>query len=72
MWEDLQAETYRVYVTDSLRTISENTARFGGGAVTKLRYYDVIHPNEEDTRTGDEIAADIIAGAGLKLKCKGE
>lgn len=68
MLEDLHAETYRVYVSDTLRIISENTARFGGGAYTKQRYYDVINPPKVDTRTGDEIAADIIKRAGLKVK----
>lgn len=68
MLEDLHAETYRVYVSDTLRIISENTARFGGGVYTKQRYYDVINPPKVDTRTGDEIAADIIKRAGLKVK----
>ncbi|MBO1680180.1 hypothetical protein [Bittarella massiliensis (ex Durand et al. 2017)] len=54
-----------MYVTDSLRTISENTARFSGGTYARQRYYDVVNPPKEDTRTGDEIAADIIAMAGL-------
>lgn len=68
MLEDLHAETYRVYVSDTLRIISENTARFGGGAYIKQRYYDVINPPKVDTRTGDEIAEDIIKRAGLKVK----
>lgn len=68
MLEDLHAETYRVYVSDTLRIISENTARFGGGTFAKQRYYDVINPPKVDGRSGDEIAADIIERAGLKVK----
>ena len=66
MLEDVHAETYRVYVSDALRIISENTARFGGGTFAKQRYYDVINPPKVDERSGDEIAADIIERAGLR------
>lgn len=68
MLEEQHAETYRVYVSDALRIISENTARFGGGTFVKQRYYDVINPPRADERSGDEIAEDIIKRAGLKVK----
>ena len=55
---------YRVYVTDCLKLISENT----GNISLKLRYYDIIQQKKEDTRTGDEIVEDIIKRAGLVVK----
>ena len=55
---------YRVYVTDCLKLIAENT----GNISMKLRYYDIIQPKKADTRTGDEIVADIIKRAGLVVK----
>ena len=55
---------YRVYVTDCLKLIAENT----GNISLKLRYYDIIQPKKEDNRTGDEIVADIIKRAGLVVK----
>lgn len=55
---------YRVYVTDCLKLIAENT----GNISLKLRYYDIIHPKKADKRTGDEIVADIIKRAGLVVK----
>ena len=55
---------YRVYVTDCLKLIAENT----GNISLKLRYYDIIQPKKEDKRTGDEIVADIIKRAGLVVK----
>ena len=55
---------YRVYVTDCLKLIAENT----GNISLKLRYYDIIQPKKMDTRTGDEIVADIIKRAGLVVK----
>ena len=55
---------YRVYVTDCLKLIAENI----GNISLKLRYYDIIQPKKADTRTGDEIVADIIKRAGLVVK----
>lgn len=51
---------YRLYVTDSLQNIPQQ--KF----MTK-RFADVIINKPEDTRTGDEIAAEVIAKAGLTL-----
>ena len=59
---------YRVYVTDSLKLIAENTANFAKGQYMKARYYDIITPKKQDTRTGDEIVEDIIKRAGLVVK----
>ena len=55
---------YRVYVTDCLKLIAENT----GNISLKLRYYDIIQQKKVDTRTGDEIVEDIIKRAGLVVK----
>lgn len=59
---------YRVYVTDILKLIAENTANFAKGQYMKMRYYDIITPKKQDTRTGDEIVEDIIKRAGLVVK----
>ena len=59
---------YRVYVTDFLILIAENTANFSRGRYVKARYCDIIHPAKVDTRTGDEIVEDIIKRAGLVVK----
>lgn len=45
---------YRVYVTDALRIISENTARLVSGNYIKLRFADAIKPQKEETRTRSE------------------
>ncbi len=52
---------YRVYLTDALQIVGENTAKQSGGRYLERRYYDLINPKPVDTRTGDEIIADIIA-----------
>ena len=54
---------YKVYITDSIKLyVSENKCLAD-------RWYDrAFEKRVVDTRTGDEIAADIIARAGLKFK----
>ena len=43
---------YRIYVTDCLRIISENTAKFGGGAYITAKFVDIIKSTTVDKRTG--------------------
>ena len=50
---------YRFYVTDALRMVTENTAKYGKGSYIKTRFYDVMHPKPEEIRTSDEIIAHI-------------
>ena len=62
-------KAYRIYVTDALRLISENTASSVGGKYITARFADVIAPpKEEDDRTCEEITAEIIARCGLVVK----
>lgn len=58
---------YRIYVTDCLRIISENTAKIGGGSYITAKFEDIINPKPVDNRTGEEIAADIIKRAGIEV-----
>lgn len=59
-------KAYRIYVTDALRLIAENTASSVGGKYITARFADVIAPpKEEDNRTCEEITAEIIARCGL-------
>ena len=66
--ERAKTEAYRIYVTDALRVVAENTARFASGNYIKARYADMIEPKKQDNRTGDEIVTDIIKRAGLVVK----
>lgn len=65
---ELQKQAYQIYVTDSLQTIAENTAKFAGGKVLQVRFADVLETKKKvEQKTGDEIAADVIKRAGLKV-----
>lgn len=72
--EDLR---FRAYLTDAIKAVTENTSHYfvpGAGdvitygAIMPHRWIDGTKKQETDTRTGDEIAADVIRRAGLTLK----
>lgn len=48
-----------MYITDALRTIAENTAKYAGGVYQKIRWIDLTNPPKEETRTADEIIEHI-------------
>nr|DAM03227.1 MAG TPA: hypothetical protein [Caudoviricetes sp.] len=50
-------QAYRVYVTDALKIIGENTAKYAGGSYIKVRYLDIESPKPEETRTPKEVIA---------------
>lgn len=65
-WAKQQRDmAYRIYITDALYTISENTMKFGGGRSMQKRYIEMIEPPQKEHRSGDEVAIDIIKRAGL-------
>ena len=71
--EKQRAEICRIYVTDCLRLIAENTAKQCEGQYISKRYYDVAHGDmngsqSADSRSGEEIAADVIKRLGLNFK----
>lgn len=45
---------YRIYITDALKVLSENTSRQFGGSCLNSRWYDIINTKEEK-RSSDEI-----------------
>lgn len=58
-------KAYRVYVTDALRLISENTAKYGGGNYMNVRFADLFERKkpeklaEDDPRSAVEITREI-------------
>ena len=51
-----QEETaYKVYISDTLKLIAENTAKVSQGNYINVRYYDLINPKPVDNRTEEEI-----------------
>jgi hypothetical protein len=64
--KEIETKAYRIYVTDSLLC---GLNAFRKEPITQ-RYADIIEwkQKEEDTRSGDEIVADLMRRAGLKFE----
>lgn len=60
-----EEKQYRAYMTDVLMAVNNNLANFVGGTVILERFADMGKP--ADTRTGDDIAVDVMRAAGLKF-----
>lgn len=67
-WE---REALRVYITDGIRMITENTAIYTGQTYLSTRYDDIIHPKPVESRTAEDIVADVVQKAGLKIVTEG-
>lgn len=70
--EDLQELGYRIYISDAVRIACENTARIGGGSTLSKRWADTLESQNKrvlahDTRSPQEIVADIAEKAGLTI-----
>ena len=63
---------YREYVTDCLRQITENTAKYFGGQYQIERWADILKGKPKKSQTGEQIVADVVRNAGLKVVSKGE
>ena len=47
--------------------MTEKTAKQFGGNYVTAEYEDLIKPKKKDNRPGNEIAADVIRNAGIKV-----
>lgn len=66
IFESNMARRKEHYFASAMKAICENT----GNRTMKYSYIDFVDDNlpEEDTRTGEEIANDVISRHGLKVK----
>lgn len=57
-----ERNNFEIYITDAAAALINMFSK------EKMpRYWDIVHPKKQDKRSGDEIAADIIARHGLKV-----
>lgn len=62
--KEQEERAIKIYYGECLRTISENTAKIGGGSYIEIKLHDLLNPKQEDNRTKDE----IVEGIRKKLK----
>lgn len=60
---------YRVYVTDALQKIAENTANFAGGHIMPYRFYDAVYGDgdRKEKESAEEIVRNVTSKAGLEV-----
>lgn len=58
---------YRVYITDALQKICENTANFAGGHIMPKRFYDLAYGKPQKEESAEEIITNIVKKAGLEV-----
>jgi hypothetical protein len=57
--KEQEERAVRIYYGECLRTISENTAKFGGGSYIQAKLQDILDPKQIDDRTTEEIVDGI-------------
>ena len=62
--QEQEEKATRIYCSECLRIISENTAKIGGGSYIQAKLADILDPKPVDTRTADE----IIGGIKYKIE----
>jgi hypothetical protein len=67
--EDMQEETiFRIYLTDALKIIGENTAKFAGGSMISKRFCDIIcNQKTEPEKPVEQIIDEVIKNCGLEV-----
>lgn len=58
--KDCRDETYRIYVSDGIKVLSGNTAKYAGGSELTVRLWDILNPVTE-SKSDKEIIDDIKA-----------
>ncbi len=65
---ETQEAAFRLYIGTGVQYMVEYIAGLCGGGKALMPYADFMQFKPADTRSGDEIAADIIKRAGLKVR----
>lgn len=58
--QEQESEAYRLYVAETLRCISESTAKFAGGQYMTAKWDDIINPKPVETRTEEQIIEQVM------------
>lgn len=64
----INERNYKIYVTDTLKMIAENTAKMNGGSVPNMRYIELVERKPvEKEKSADEIINEVNAKCGLTM-----
>lgn len=60
--ERQENKAFQYYIAEGVRLLTKNTGQY-----LNKSYYDIVNQKEQDNRTGEEIAMDVIKKCGLKV-----
>lgn len=66
--KETEEHLLRIYITDALKTITENTAIYEGSNCMTNRYIDILNENAKKKKkelSGDEIADSVLNKIGV-------
>lgn len=58
--QEQKGEAYKLYIAETLRSISESTAKFAGGSYMAAKWADVTNPKPEETRTPEQVINHVL------------
>ena len=61
-------KVYKAYVTDTLKVIAENTARYAGGSTIKKRFIDISEEEKNEPKKPQESAEKVKSDLLEKMK----
>lgn len=66
--EKQREKAYRIYVSENLRMIAENTAKMGGGSYMTATLADILNENPTEPQNADFEPGEISAKIKSKLR----
>ena len=62
-------DIYRFYISNAVKILTENTARFAGGSELSKSYYDIMHKDEiiENEKQNEIEAESVISTMKSKI-----
>lgn len=60
--KEQEEKLFRIYLTDGIKAITETLTALnrGNGATLNKRFYELLEPHKEETRTSEEIKSTIL------------
>lgn len=53
-------DAWRLYVAESVRMVSESTAKFAGGSYMTAKWADIVNPKPVETRTPEQVIEQVM------------
>ena len=57
--KEQEEKAVKIYYAECLRSMTENTAKIGGGSYIQVKLQDILDPKPADDRTAEDISDSI-------------